>query len=490
MVHSSNWDQYINLVILNNTGGWAWSVGGWGPYFTWALPGNQYDSTQTHDWIFAYYTGYLYSGEKETRYGAISGLEDDKVIGLNQGITIDTTISWHTYWKIEYYFEVHMLRPAGSVVFKYLGNEATGGSTASNFAVYGSNFTFQVNGFTRTGYEFYRWELSINGNFIGYYSSGQLYGTWTITNSYAIALAIWSGNTYTIYYYMTGGEDGGTTPENTAIYGSNFTFQANGYTKTGYTFYRWLVRDNNYSFIGYYNAGQLYGIWDRLSNHHAFAEWSAKKYTITYDANGGSGTLATNPQTATYDSTFTFSANTFAKIGHEFSGWHLYDGITRINQTSTYGPASYLYGTWNQDKNLTAIAQWTPNVFTVTFNANGKGGTNGTGGTKIIAQNYNTIVTCPIFKAVGHVFGGWATSATSTIVNKIGGATFTLGNADQTFFAIWTVNTDGTKFSELQTVFSGENPIHISEYRTQSGQTTANSKIALSADFKGKGPAP
>ena len=484
MVHSSDWDQYINLVILNNTGGWGWSVGGWGPYFTWALPGNQYDSTQTHDWIFAYYTGYLYSGEKETRYGAISGLEDDKVIGLNQGITIDTTISWHTYWKIEYYFEVHMLRPAGSVVFKYLGNEATGGSTASNFAVYGSNFTFQVNGFTRTGYEFYRWALSINGNFIGYYSSGQLYGTWTITNSDAIALAIWSGNTYTIYYYMTGGEDGGTTPENTAIYGSNFTFQANGYTKTGYTFYRWLVRDNNYSFIGYYNAGQLYGIWDRLSNHHAFAQWSAKKYTITYDANGGSGTLATNPQTATYDSSFTFQANVFTKIGYTFFKWELYDsgGSTRLNKEYDSGQS---YGTWNIPYNIIAKAKWNADSYTVTFNSNGKG----TG--KTVTQGVDTTVTCPILKAVGYVFGGWAISSTSTTVNKEGNATFVLGAANQTFFAIWTENTNGSvSFSELQTVYTGTHPIGISEYRTQSGQTTANSKIALSADFKGKGPAP
>ena len=94
------------------------------------------------------------------------------------------------------------------------------------------------------------------------------------------------------------------------------------------------------------------------------------------------------------------------------------------------------------------------------------------------------------FKAVGFVFEGWATSATSTTVNKIGGATFTLGNADQTFFAIWTPNTNGIRFSELQTVFSGENPIRISEYRTESGQTIANSEIRLSANFKGKGPQP
>jgi hypothetical protein len=458
-------------------------VGGWGPYFTWALPGNQYDSTQTHDWIFAYYTGYLHSREKETRYGAISGLEDDKVIGLNQGITIDTTISGHTYWKIEYYFEVHMLRPAGSVVIKYLGNGATGGSTASNFAVYGSNFTFQANGFTRTGYTFFRWDLHSNN--IGYensYNAGQTI-EWFRTGDYT-AKASWSGNTYTIYYYMTGGEDGGTTEENTARYGSNFTFQANGFTKTGYTFYRWLVRDNNYSFIGYYNEGQLYGIWDRLSNHHAYASWTVKTYTVTYDANEGSGTLATNPQEATYDSSFTFQANVFTKIGYTFFKWELYDsgGSTRLNKEYDSGQS---YGTWNIPYNIIAKAKWNADSYTVTFNSNGKG----TG--KTVTQNNGTTVTCPTLKAVGYVFGGWALSASSTTVNKEGNATFVLGAANQTFFAIWTENTNGSvSFSELQTVFRGENPIRISEYRTESGQTIANSEIRLSANFKGKGPQP
>lgn len=284
---------------------------------------------------------------------------------------------------------------------------------------------------------------------------------------------------------------GGSTGSNTATYNSPFIFQANGFTKTGYTFFRWALNVNG-NFIGYYNEGQLYGIWTMTSsNVIVYAQWTAKEYTITYDANGANGGT-TNSNKATYDLNFTFQNNGFTLTGHEFSGWHLYDGITRINQTSTYGPtsASYLYGKWDKDKNLTAKAQWTRNVFAVTFNANGKGGPNGTGGTKIIAQNYNTIVICPIFKAVGFVFEGWATSATSTTVNKIGGATFTLGNADQTFFAIWTVNTNGIRFSELQTVFGGENPIRISEYRTESGQTIANSEIRLSANFKGKGPQP
>ena len=362
-----------------------------------------YAPLETHDWKLYEWSGTIY-GNTTRSLGGNDAIADDQVIAVNQSFTLYDV----GYEYMTYYFKIYNIRYITSTI-TYDGNQNTGGSTGSNTATYNSPFIFQANGFTKTGYTFFRWALNVNGNFIGYYNEGQLYGIWTMTSSNVIV----------------------------------------------------------------------------------YAQWTAKEYTITYDANGANGGT-TNSNKATYDLNFTFQNNGFTLTGHEFSGWHLYDGITRINQTSTYGPtsASYLYGKWDKDKNLTAKAQWTRNVFAVTFNANGKGGPNGTGGTKIIAQNYNTIVICPIFKAVGFVFEGWATSATSTTVNKIGGATFTLGNADQTFFAIWTVNTNGIRFSELQTVFGGENPIRISEYRTESGQTIANSEIRLSANFKGKGPQP
>jgi hypothetical protein len=305
---------YIEVYTENTDGTWNLRVGGFGP-FNYTFPGNQYGSTQTHEWIFVEWIADNGDWE-ENGDGAFGGVANDQVIGLNQTITINT--NWDSiYYRAEFYFRIHNLRSTASTI-TYLGNGATEGSTASNFATQGNTFTFQANGFTRTGYSFNAWELT----------------------------------------------------------------------------------DSNNSIIGYYAEGISYGIWDRTGNY-------------------------------------------------------------------------------------TAKAQWTPKTYTVTFNSNGKG----TG--KTVTQGVDTTVTCPILKAVGYVFGGWAISSTSTTVNKEGNATFVLGTANQSFFAIWTENTNGSvSFSELQTVYTGTHPIGISEYRTQSGQTTANSKIALSADFKGKGPAP
>jgi hypothetical protein len=387
---------YIEVYTENADGSWNLRVGGFGP-FNYTFPGNQYGSTQTHEWIFVEWIADNGDWE-ENGYGAFGGVADDQVIGLNQTITINT--NWDSiYYFAKFYFRIHNLR--STIVpstITYNGNGSTGGSTTSNTAISGSSFTFQANGFTRTGYTFFRWDLYNSNNIYeeSYNASSTI--TWTRSGNYT-AKASWSANTYTITYNGNGSTSGSTT-SSTATYGSNFTFKANGFTRSGYTFYQWQLYDSGNSFVASYNAGQSYGIWNRLSNH-------------------------------------------------------------------------------------TAKATWNPNSYTVTFDRNGKG----TG--KTVTQNIGTTVTCPILKAVGYVFGGWAILASSTTVNKAGNATFVLGAANQSFFAIWTENTNGSVYlSELQTVYGGTHPIGMSEYRTQSGQTTANSQIGLSTNFKGKGPQP
>jgi hypothetical protein len=475
---------YIEVYTANTNGNWEYRAGGWGP-INYTFPGNQYGSTHNHEWIFTRFTGD--DGDQEyTGYsGTYGGVTVGQVFQLNQTITIYSTDWEYYYYRGDFYFSIHNLRTTASTI-TYLGNGATEGSTASNTATPGNTFTFQANGFTKTGYSFNAWELTDSNNYIiGYYSQGLSYGIWDKTGNYT-AKAQWTPETYTITYEANGvnGDTSGTMTNSTATYDSSFTFKTNGFTRTGYDFYRWDLYNSNNIYQITYSAGTTI-TWTITGNYTAKASWSAKTYTITYDANGGSGTLATNPQTATYDSSFTFqAANGFTRTGYAFFKWDLYEsnGTTRLNKEYNSGQS---YGTWDIPYNIIAKATWNVDSYTVTFDRNGKG----TG--KTVTQSVGTTVTCPILKAVGYVFGGWAISSTSTTVNKEGNATFVLGTANQSFFAIWTENTNGSvSFSELQTVYGGINPIGISEYRTESGQTTANSQIALSANFKGKGPAP
>ncbi len=54
------------------------------------------------------------------------------------------------------------------------------------------------------------------------------------------------------------------------------------------------------------------------------AQWEANEYTVSFDANGGEGTMA--DQSFTYDEAQNLTANAFTKEGCEFTGWKDADG--------------------------------------------------------------------------------------------------------------------------------------------------------------------
>jgi len=80
------------------------------------------------------------------------------------------------------------------------------------------------------------------------------------------------------------------------------------------------------------------------------ANFTANKYTISFDANGGTGEMSS--QSATYDTDITLTQNAFTKEGYFFVGWNTkadgtgtqyYDGATVRNLTSTAGGTVTLY---------------------------------------------------------------------------------------------------------------------------------------------------
>ena len=91
-------------------------------------------------------------------------------------------------------------------------------------------------------------------------------------------------------------------------------------------------------------------------------------YNITYDRNGGSGTMTDTSNPYYYGETFTAKTNTFSPpTGKYFTGWN-----TAANGSGT----SYSAGaTGTITGNLTLYAQWALVKYSVTYNANGGSGT-------------------------------------------------------------------------------------------------------------------
>jgi len=126
------------------------------------------------------------------------------------------------------------------------------------------------------------------------------------------------------------------------------------------------------------------------------------QYTVSFNANGGSGTIA--DATKDYGTDLTLPSSGFTMTGYHMTAW-------RLNSASGMGYA--LGGLYKSNAAATFYAAWTLNTYEVKFNANGGSGTMSdqafTYGT---AQN----LTANAFTRDGYRFAGWATSAGGDVV--------------------------------------------------------------------------
>ena len=110
-----------------------------------------------------------------------------------------------------------------------------------------------------------------------------------------------------------------------------------------------------------YNAGD---VTDKLNTQTLYAVCKANSYTVSYNSNGGSGTMTND--TATYDSNFITKKNTFTKTGYTFNGWNeKADGTGTVWGLTTSGVyESGKTWKWTYTKNITLYTQWKANTNT------------------------------------------------------------------------------------------------------------------------------
>lgn len=146
-------------------------------------------------------------------------------------------------------------------------------------------------------------------------------------------------------------------------------------------------------------------------------------YTVTYNANGGSG--APSKQTKYHGKSLTLSSAKPIRSGYAFQGW----GTSSTDSTVDYSAGA----TYTRDASITLYAIWKANTYTVTYNANGGSGAP-SNQTKTHGTNLTLSSTIPT--KAGYTFKGWGTSASSTTVAYAPGATYS-ANAAITLYAIW-----------------------------------------------------
>lgn len=151
------------------------------------------------------------------------------------------------------------------------------------------------------------------------------------------------------------------------------------------------------------------------------------KYTIAYNANGGTGAPAS--QTKTYATNLTLSTTKPTRTGYTFLRWN-----TKADGTGTnYNPGA----TYSANSAATLYAQWQLITYTVTFNGNGNTG----GSTSDQTKNYGQALTISQngFTRTNYTFLYWNTAANGSGTTYKAGASYT-ANAALTLYAIWKKN--------------------------------------------------
>ena len=246
---------------------------------------------------------------------------------------------------------------------------------------------------TKSG-EYYVWNHSF-GNQIGT-TEHTIYVKDALGNagSYKFTVGNTDSNVYSITYNLNGGTMSGQKTNYTVA--DSFTLPQP--TKTGYTFSGWTGSNGT-------TPQKTVPINKGTRGNLSYtANWSANQYTVSYDANGGTGTM--DADTATYNENYITKANQFTRTGYRFVGWTENADGSGSNWTSWIGKP----WKWTYTKNITLYAKWKPQTYTITYEPNG-----GVGDSFTQMATYNEIFTTAEnqFTKTGYSFVGWRSDKTS-----------------------------------------------------------------------------
>ena len=288
-------------------------------------------------------------------------------------------------------------------VIKYtLTFDANGGSgTMAPIADLTGEYDLPANGFTApTGKQFKGWSLTTDGAIV----------TKVDMTENKTVYAIWEEipvTTYTLTFDANGGT--GSMTAKTDLTGE-YTLPANGFTApSGKQFKGWSLTTD----------GAIVTKVDMTENRTVYAIWEeipVVTYTLTFDANGGSGTMAPK---ADLTGEYTLPANKFtAPSGKKFKGWSLTtDGaiVTKVDMTEN----RTVYAIWEEIPVTT---------YTLTFDANGGSGTMAP---KADLTGEYTLPANKFIAPSGKQFKGWSLTTDGAIVTKVD------MTENKTVYAIW-----------------------------------------------------
>ena len=277
---------------------------------------------------------------------------------------------------------IQYARKTHSLTWDVNGGNALSGDYSSGDTMYGTVIVKPATP-TRTGYTFGGW----------YKDAGltvALEEGAAMPDTVLTLYAKWTINSYTVAFDSNKGS-GSSTPTTAGnlerTHGQAYSALPT-VSRTGYAFNGWFKAASGGTAVqdtALVEAG-----------HTLYAQWTANTYTVAFNSNEGSGTMAN--QGFAYDAAQNLTANTFTRTGYTFSGWN-----TAANGTGTShaGAAAVNNLTDAAGGTVTLYAQWTPNGYAVSFHSNG-----GSEAGNISVTYGNAYGTLPTVTRPGYTFNG------------------------------------------------------------------------------------
>ena len=258
----------------------------------------------------------------------------------------------------------------------------------------------------RTGYTFSGWFTASDGGepvtaetIVRVTVNHTLYANWTVNS-----------------YNVTFDANGGTVSNASKIvsFDSSYGSLPIPDNRVGYTFQGWYTEADGGEQVNENTVVQI------AEDHTIYAHWTAKSYTVSFRANGGS--VSTSSKIVEYGSAYG-ELPIPEHTGYTFTGWYTSSSEgTKVTEETLVQTAG----------DHTLYAHWTANEYTVCFEPNG-GSVSTEEMTVIFDQYYGTL---PTPERTGYSFTGWYTAEGNRVYNS----TYVRTAEDHTLYAQWAAN--------------------------------------------------
>ena len=265
---------------------------------------------------------------------------------------------------------------------------------------------------------------------------------------------------FSLRYDANGGS--GSLAGRTVRYGETVTLGSEEPTKEGSSFEGW-AKTADAAAAEYRPGGSLTVTGDLT----LYAVWKLKEFSLRYDANGGSGSIA--GRTVRYGETVTLSSEEPTKEGSSFEGW----AKTADAAAAEYRPGGSLTVTGD----LTLYAVWKLKEFSLRYDANG-----GSGSIAEQTGRYGVAITLSTEQPTknGFRFTGWAKAADAAAAECQPGGSLAL-TENTTLYAVWEEGDVSYAYADSVT-FKGE--LKLNFYLKLSEQVKQDANAYVIINFK------